>query len=92
MFEALVELLDRGEAEALALAKQLDAVALIDERRGRKVAAKQGIRITGSSAILIKAKLAGVIDEVAPLIDKLAMHGYRMSDDLKRDVLNKAGE
>ena len=92
LFEALVELLDRGEAEALALAKQLDAVALIDERRGRKVAAKQGIRITGSSAIFIKAKLAGVIDEVAPLIDKLAMHGYRMSDDLKRDVLNKAGE
>ena len=76
MFEALVELLDRGEAEALALAKQPDAVALIDERRERKVAAKQGIRITGSSAILIKAKLAGVIDEVAPLIDKLAMHGY----------------
>ena len=46
-FQELIEVLDQGEAEALALAKQLNAVVLIDERRGRKVAIKHGIAVTG---------------------------------------------
>ncbi|MEJ2442808.1 MAG: DUF3368 domain-containing protein [Exilibacterium sp.] len=91
-FEELVELLDRGEAEALALAKQLNAVALIDERQGRKAATKQGITVTGSAAILIKAKSAGVIDEVKPLFEILRGHGYRMSERLIVDVLQRCGE
>lgn len=88
----LIEYLDQGEAEALALAKELKAVALIDERRGRIVAARHGIVVTGSAAVLIKAKKAGMITSVAPLLEKLRDHGYRLSPSLIRDVLRMCGE
>lgn len=88
----LVTLLDQGEAQALALAEQLEAIALIDERRGRKVAALRGIKVTGTAAVLIHAKTAGEIPAVKPLLDRLAQHGYRLSSSLIRDVLRLAGE
>ncbi len=91
-FQDLIELLDQGEAEALALAKQLSGVALVDERRGRKVAAKQGIAVTGTAAVLVKAKKAGLIKEVKPLLGALRDHGYRLSERLVSEVLKLAGE
>jgi len=91
-FKALIDILDIGEAEALALAKKLNGVALIDEKRGRKVASKLGIPITGSAAVIINAKQNRLIHEVKPLLKKLAVHGYRMSDSLVQDVLKIAQE
>lgn len=91
-FQELIEVLDQGEAEALALAKQLNAVVLIDERRGRKVAIKHGIAVTGSAAVLIKAKKSGVVKKLKPLLEQPGEHGYRMSDDLIAEVLNRVNE
>ena len=91
-FQSLVRSLDKGEAEALALAKQLGAVVLIDERRERRVAELHHIPVTGSAAILILAKEAGLIDEVKPLIEKLSESGYRLSRALISEVLQRVGE
>ncbi len=88
----LAALLDQGEAEALALAKELNALALIDERRARKVALKQAIPVTGSAAVLIKAKKAGHIKAVKPLLIELVSHGYRLAPALIEDVLSICGE
>lgn len=88
----LIDVLDEGEAEALALAKSLNATALIDERKGRAIAVKRNINITGSAAILIKAKQEKLIPKVKPLIDQLTEHGYRLSDNLINKVLEIAGE
>jgi len=44
----LVNLLDPGEASALSLAAELeDTLLIIDEAKGRKVAKRMGIDITG---------------------------------------------
>ena len=91
-FRNLTAILDLGEAEALALAKELKAIALVDERRGRKVAIKYGITITGTAAVLIKAKEAGEIPTVQPLLDKLTQVGYRLSPSLINEVLKITGE
>lgn len=91
-YQALVEILDQGEAEALALAEKLNAVALVDERRGRKVAVKRGIVVTGTAAVLIKAKQAGEISHVKPLLQSLSQCGYRLSPSLVIDVLKLCDE
>ncbi len=92
VFQEIADLLDQGEAEALALAKQLNAVALIDERRGRKVAVTQGISVTGTAAVLIKAKEIGAMQSVKPLLRQLHDHGYRLADSLVTEILMRVGE
>ncbi len=88
----LIELLDQGEAEALALAEQIKAIALIDERRGRNIANKRGITVTGTAAVLIKAKNAGEITAIKPLLDELIQCGYRLSPSLVNNVLRLSDE
>lgn len=91
-FEALKDLLDPGEAAAIALAKQLKTILLIDERKGRRVAGHYNILVTGTAAILIKAKQQKLISKVQPLLQKLIVHGYRFSSKLIHDILEYCDE
>lgn len=61
--------LDRGEAEAIALAMEIDAdLLLIDERLARRHALGLGLTITGSLGVLLKAKERGACSK-APTFD-----------------------
>ena len=54
--------MDKGEAEAIALAVELKAdYLLMDERNGRLAARQAGLPVTGVLGILLKAKLEGAI-------------------------------
>jgi len=90
--ELLGQILDPGEAEAITLAKELNAVALIDERAGRKVARREGLVCIGSLYVLIKAKQAGYIKSVTPLINRLVEHGYYLDQNLIDTVLEVSNE
>lgn len=64
--------LDAGEAEAIALAADVKAdLILMDERRGRRYAARLGLRPLGLLGVLIKAKRDGVVTAVKPILDDL---------------------
>lgn len=70
--EALSNELDVGEAEAIALAVEIQAdQVLIDERRGRLTAARLNLRYTRILGILVEAKSQGLITEVKPLLNTL---------------------
>jgi len=90
--EGLDDIVDRGEAEAIALAKSKDALLLIDEATGRAAAIRAGVRVFGTGAVLIKAKEAGLITEVRPDLKALEAAKYRISDRLQRQILSLAGE
>ena len=87
-----LSVLDRGERDVIILAKQLNTIALIDEKRGRKVANITGVHCIGTAAILIKLKEKQLIDSVSPYLDQLADTGYRLSAELIRKVRVLAGE
>jgi len=85
-------MLDAGETQALALAKELGCGVLMDEMRGRKVAMSHGISVIGLLGMLIQAKKQGAINSVAPLIQQLQVFDYRLSDALIHEVLKRVGE
>lgn len=85
--------LDRGEAEVIALAQELNAdLVILDERLARRHARRVGLTLTGTLGILLKAKLVGQVDAVAPLIEQLRLGGIRLSDALVAEVLKLADE
>ena len=86
--------LGKGEAEAIALATDLEAeLLLIDERKGRKIASKLGIDVVGVLGVLVEAKHKGLVDELRPLLDELLHEaGFRMGSALYHKVLETVGE
>ena len=86
--------LDVGEAETIALAVELGAdVVLMDERRGRRLAERLGLRALGLLGVLVKAKREGVIERVEPLLDALISEaGFWIGPDLRSRVLREVSE
>ena len=85
--------LDRGEAEAIALAEQRSArFLLIDDAKGRRIARQRGVRVVGVAGVLLVAKSQGELGTVTPVLDELSRAGYRLSPRLVAGVLAKADE
>lgn len=86
--------LDPGEAEAIALAIELNADRLLmDERLGRAAAMQLGLQVTGVLGILIAAKQNNLIHEVKPLLDALIEQvGFWIDARLYAEVLQAVGE
>ncbi|MDR1211454.1 MAG: DUF3368 domain-containing protein [Spirochaetaceae bacterium] len=90
---ALALNLDPGESEALSLYWEIAAdYLLIDEKKGRTIAARNGVRTVGTVGILLWAKQRGFLAEVKPSLDILMNTGFRVSDVLYRQILERAGE
>jgi predicted nucleic acid-binding protein len=82
--EVLKGEIEVGEAEAIVLAKELNADLLImDESIPRVIAESIGLRVVGSLAILYIAKKRGLIDEdFDEIVKELRAKGVRFSDDV----------
>lgn len=65
LVQQLLNKLDEGEAEAIALSIELDAAfILMDERKGWKIASEYAVPAIGVIGILIKAKQKQLIPSV----------------------------
>lgn len=84
LFNQLLEELDPGEAEAIALACELKpATVLLDESDGRVAARRLGLRVIGTVGVLAGARQSGRLPTIRPLLDRLMKaHRFRLSREL----------
>ncbi len=83
-----------GEVEVMILAqeaKKADLV-IIDDNAAKKTAKYLGLTVTGTIGVLLKAKQAGIIEKVAPVIAEMKQRGFYISGQLERIVLEQADE
>jgi predicted nucleic acid-binding protein len=87
-------LVDPGEAEAIQLAKELSADRLLmDDAKGRSVAASEGLPVVGLVGVVLLAKRSGLIGSARETLDRLRMEaGAYFSDDLVASALKSVGE
>jgi predicted nucleic acid-binding protein len=60
--------------------------------KGRTIAARNGVRTVGTIGILLWAKQRGFLAGLKPSLDTLMNTGFRVSDVLYRQILERAGE
>jgi len=87
----LLLLLDRGESEAIILAKQKNLPLIIDEKKGRRIAANLKINIIGMLGIIYLNVKRNYIqkNEAEEFIQIAIDHGYRISQKLINEMLSK---
>jgi len=89
--KSLKLLLDLGESEAIALALELDTKLIIDEKKGRKIAMRQGLEIIGLLGVIylnIKKEFLSK-EEAKSFLDKAIDHGYRINQKLIDGMFEK---
>jgi predicted nucleic acid-binding protein len=93
-FRKLCAEVDVGEAAAITLMLEGHGdLLLIDERRGRTIAEREGIRVVGLLGVLLEAKLKGAIPSLAGAIEQVErVADFRISHALKLRALTAAGE
>lgn len=86
------ERLDKGEASSIALALEIDnAILIIDEIKGRKIAQSLNIDIIGTIGIILLADKKGLVTDVTSLFLRLVNKGFRLSDRLINKIIEKYG-
>jgi predicted nucleic acid-binding protein len=90
---SLLRELDLGEASVInsAIYHNIPTVA-IDEKAGRRIARLNGLKVTGSLGILIKAKQLGLIDNLTECISRMQFQGIWISEALAQLALAEVGE
>jgi predicted nucleic acid-binding protein len=85
--------LDLGEAEVIALAKEINADRiLLDDLDARRFARRVGLSAIGTVGILLTGRLQGKIPSLRDEIERLQAQGFRISKVLMEEVLKAAGE
>jgi predicted nucleic acid-binding protein len=88
----LEKLIDKGEAEAIILAKELKTSLLVDDAKARKYAILLNVEVIGTLGLLKMAKKRGIISSVKKTISDMLAEGYYIEDKLIARILEDVGE
>lgn len=82
--------LGRGEREAIILSEDLDAIVVMDERKGRKECKKRGVECIGIIGIIREAYVDCLLNEEErrELVEKLKIIDFYSEDRLFKWILN----
>jgi predicted nucleic acid-binding protein len=83
----------RADAAVLVLAQDQKAeLILADNKHLRNMAEEKGFTVVGVGGILLRAKQAGLIDNVRIPLEQAQEAGYYLTEALVERILAKAGE
>ncbi|MBI3326640.1 MAG: DUF3368 domain-containing protein [Nitrospinae bacterium] len=89
----LATTLGLGEREVLALALEIPgSLVLMDDGKGRRVGLLLSLTMTGTVGVLARATREGLMPQLAPMLDRLAGLGFRLSVEAKEAALRLVGE
>lgn len=85
--------LGKGESEAIALTVEIDdAILIMDDADGRRVARGLGLQVAGVLGVLVEAKDRGLVTRVKPILDALDDAGFWLGESLPRAILDAVRE
>jgi predicted nucleic acid-binding protein len=86
--------LGRGEAEAIQLAKEINAdLLLTDDLAARSAAVRLNVKCSGLLGLMVRAKESGHIGSLREAVEALETRGgLYLSDAVKAEALKLAGE
>ncbi|MCK4394907.1 DUF3368 domain-containing protein [Candidatus Bipolaricaulota bacterium] len=91
LFRSLLDVVGYGEAAGIAIAKERDLVFFSDDRKARRVAHDQGVKISGTLGMLELAveeeKLS--IGEADEALSKMVQGGYRSPIQSLKELLTQ---
>jgi len=92
--KALHDPLGLGEAEAIAVALEQNCMVALDDRIARSKARTMGLKIIGTLGLLRKAYDKGLIGKntLTQALQQLKQHGFRISDNIMREVIGKLNQ
>lgn len=77
-----------GETEAIALAEELSAPILVDDRDAARVARERGLSILGTLAVLVEGADRNLID-FASAIEALRHTSFRIPESLVAEIIRR---
>ena len=79
----------KGDAEVLALAYELEGIALLDDEKARGIAEIEGIEHRGTIYLLLKMMTIGLVtkEETLDGLNEMIHEGWRCSTELYADIL-----
>lgn len=87
------EFLDPGETAALLLAREIRAdLLLLDERKGRAVAKRLGLAVTGTVGVLVRASLHRLTDFEQAIAQLKAETNFRVDDAVIQEARKKLAQ
>lgn len=79
--------LGAGEVEAVRLGESIeDALLIVDDRLARREAHRRQVAYMGTARVLLLAEQRGLIDNLDPVVERMAAHGYRISPSILQDL------
>ncbi len=85
--------LGAGESAVLSIALELPGSwAVLDDKLARRAATHLNLPLLGTLGILLRAKYAGHLPAVRPVMNRLAALGFRLAPETARIILDLARE
>lgn len=85
--------LSRADIESILLARELQAVLLTDDAEAREAAEALSVKVSGTVALLMRARVEGKIDRLQPVLDQLRTEtNFRMTEAVYLRALREVGE